>query len=505
MKRPLSLLIIWVLATTSHAAMITNAIQGVGPNGSIRPYLCLQNADGAVTLALAPDQSGDANLASGQPDRARAHLRFAGCDTKHEDLGAVELAIGQQIPTPSVLSYTAPDGIHIAYINANMNAQGKIMGNIVYTSIQANFNLNPVKSTQHTMFTGVNLSGLEFGQAILPSTIPNLSQQDADTPYSDLADIQSFIHAGMNTVRIPISWNYLQWNGPGRTIINQDYYSNYIKPLLETLTSAKVYTILNLHCNMHYALYGQSDSICPKYGYCPSGTLILDESAYTYVWGQLWQQIQQDAAINPDYLLLDLVNAPVHIPDDKVLTIQTTLIKHLRESGFPGYILVQGNAGSELHTWTTHQWMSQDGQSLSNASLFTRDNFLQAGVSDLSKILISVRQYLDEGYQGTHSDCSQDLHTTGPDGFNLEAFTQYLKENQLQAIVTAVGVSKNACACTTPLTQFMTYLQQNAADKQPFGFVGWVMWGVGHAWGDYPLRFTPDSELMQVLDPFITG
>ena len=102
MKRPLSLLIIWVLATTSHAAMITNAIQGVGPNGSIRPYLCLQNADGAVTLALAPDQSGDANLASGQPDRARAHLRFAGCDTKHEDLGAVELAIGQQIPTPSV-------------------------------------------------------------------------------------------------------------------------------------------------------------------------------------------------------------------------------------------------------------------------------------------------------------------------------------------------------------------------------------------------------------------
>ena len=179
-------------------------------------------------MALAPDQSGDANLASGQPDRARAHLCFAGCDTKHEDLGAVELAIGQQIPTPSVLSYTAPDGIHIAYINANMNAQGKIMGNIVYTSIQANFNLNPVKSTQHTMFTGVNLSGLEFGQAILPSTIPNLSQQDADTPYSDLADIQSFIHAGMNTVRIPISWNYLQWNGPGRTIINQDYYSNYI-------------------------------------------------------------------------------------------------------------------------------------------------------------------------------------------------------------------------------------------------------------------------------------
>jgi endoglucanase len=87
----------------------------------------------------------------------------------------------------------------------------------------------------------------------------------------------------------------------------------------------------------------------------------------------------------------------------------------------------------------------------------------------------------------------------------LEAFTQYLKENQLQAIVTAVGVGKNACTCTTALTQFMAYIQQHAADNQPFGFVGWAMWGVGHAWGDYPLRFTPESELMQVLGPFIPG
>ncbi len=505
MKRPLSLLVlIWVLAATSHAAIITNAIQGTGPNGIIRPYLCLQNADGVVTLALAPDQSGDANLASGHPNSVRAHLRFDGCDTKYEDLGALEIAIGQDITTPSVLNYTAPDGIHIAYINANMNAQGKIMGNIVYTSIQANFNLSPAKSAQHAMFTGINLSGLEFGQTVLPSTIPNLSQQDANTPYSDLADTQAFIQAGMNTVRIPISWNYLQWNGPGRTIINQDYYTNYIKPLLETLTAAKVHTILNLHCNMHYAKYGQHDASCPQYGYCPSGTLILDESAYTYVWGQLWHQIQQDSAINPDYLLLDLVNAPVHIPDDKVFTIQTTLIKQLRQNGFPGYILVQGNAGSELHNWTTHQWVGQDGQSYSNASLFTRANFLEAGISDLSKILINVRQYLDEGYQGTHPDCLQDLSTTGPNGFNLDAFAQYLQENQLQAIVTAFGVGKDACACASPLTQFMTYLQQHAAGNQPFGFVGWVIWGAGHAWGDYPLRFTSDSEVMKVLQPFIT-
>lgn len=490
---------ILTLAVTSQANTITNAIQGVGPNGLIKPYLCLQNADGAITLTLAPDQTGDANRASGEPLHARAHLRFGGCEAKHEDLGTVDIAIGPSIPTPSIVNYTSPNGIHIAYINANITTQGKLMGNIVYTPIQANFNLNPSHLASPSLLTGINLSGLEFGQTLLPSTIPNLSQQDAETPYSDLANIQTFIQAGMNTVRLPIAWNYLQWNGPGLTIINQDYYAHYIKPLLESLTSAKIHTILNLHTNMHYAKYGQNDISCPKQGYCPGGTLILDESVYTYVWEQLWQLIQQDSSIDPDYLLFDLVNAPIHVPDDKVFTIQAAVIKQLRQNGFPGYILIQGNAGSELHDWTTHQWVGDDGQTYSNATLFTRERFIQTGIEDLSKIMISVRQYLDEGYQGTHPECLQDLSTIGPTGFNLEAFAHYLETNQLQAIVTAIGVGRDTHTCTPALSQFMTYLKHHRINETPYGFKGGILWGAGHAWEDYPLRITSNSEFISLL------
>ena len=503
LKQIIVLLFIWIWVITSQASSITNAISGVGPNDMTRPYLCVYNAEGIVALELAPDQSGDANLASGYPDHAQARLRFDGCDAKNEDLGSVLLSIGQQITTPTVTNYTPPNGVHIAYINAKINLQGKIMGNIVYTPIQANFNLTPPKPSQSSMFTGINLSGLEFGQTILPSTLPNLSQEDADTPYSDLADTQAFLKSGMNTVRIPINWSYLQWNGPGRMIINHDYYTNYIKPLLETLTSAKVHTILDLHCNMHYSVYGQRDLNCPKHGYCHAGTLILDESAYIYVWEQLWQQIQLDASIDPDYLLFDLANAPTHVPEDNVFTIQTTLIKQLRLHGFSGYILVQGNAGSELRTWTTHQWVGQDGETYSNATLFTRDNFLQAGISDLSKILIGVHQYFDVDYQGTHHKCLQDLSTAGPDGFNLDAFVRYLQDNQLRAIITDFGVGKNAQSCAAPLTQFLTYIQKNAVGDEPFGFVGWTIWSTGHAWDNYVLRVRPDSYVMDALQPFI--
>lgn len=500
LKQIMRLLFLWIWVMTAQATSITNAISGVGPNEITRLYLCLYNAEGAVSLALAPDQSEELPLAS---DHLKARLRFDGCEKKNEDLGWLELSIGPHITTPTVTNYTPPKGIHIAYINAKMNAQGKVMGNIVYTPIQANFNLPPAKPAPFPFFTGINLSGLEFGQTILPSTLPNLSQEDADTPYSDLADIQSFLKTGMNTVRIPINWSFLQWHGPGRMIINHDYYTNYIKPLLETLTSAKVHTILDLHCNMHYSVYGQHDINSSNYNYCPAGTLILDETAYIYVWEQIWQQIQLDANINPDYLLFDLTNAPLHVPEDAVFTIQASLIKRLRQNGFSGYILVQGNAGSELRTWTTHQWVGKDGETYSNATLFTRTHFLQAGITDLSKILINVHQYFDVDYQGTHHKCLQDLSTTGPDGFNLEAFVQYLQENQLQAIVTDFGVGKNARSCTAPLTHFMHYMQDNVARARPYGFVGWTIWSTGHAWGNSILRVKPDSYVMDVLRPFI--
>ena len=497
------LLFLWILAMTTHASNLTNAIEGVGPNGLTRPYLCVVDAKGKVSLALAPDQRGEVNHASESSNSAQLQLKFGGCEPKNENLGTVWLSIGNHIRLPTITNYQAPYGSHVSYINREINVQGKLTGNIIYRPIQANFNLSAAQSSQNFKFVGINLSGLEFGQIILPSKLPNLSQEDADTVYSDLADTEAFIQAGMNTIRIPIDWTYLQWNGPGRMILNQEYYANYIKPMLQTLTSAKVHTILDLHSNMHYAVYGQHELNCPKNGFCHSGTLIIDESAYTYVWEQLWQEIQQDANINSEYLLFDLANAPLHVPEDKVFTIQTTLIKQLRLHDFRGYILVQGNAGSELRTWSTYRWVGEDGKTYSNASLFTRDNFLRAGIKDLSKILINVHQYFDEGYLGIHQKCLQNLGTTGPDGFNLESFIDYLRDNNLQAIVSDFTVGKNAESCAPPLKEFMTYLLKNSSQNQSYGFAGWTIWSTGHAWDNDHTRLRPNSYIMEVLNPFI--
>ncbi|WED41813.1 glycoside hydrolase family 5 protein [Legionella cardiaca] len=487
-----------LLPTAVISATITNNIQGVGPQGSVKPYICIQDHSGNVNLKLAAGQSGDANKASGNEYYAGATLRFGGCDTSNTYLGYVGFNINNS-GNNSIGSYSPPEGVHIIYDKPSINSQGQVGGAIIYTSIATNSQLTTAKTSKFWQFVGVNLSGLEFGKVIDPVVIPNLSTQDSTSSNSDLKEMQSFINAGMNTVRVPVSWGYLQLDGAGKGSLNLAYYNNFIRPLLQTLTQAKVHTIIDLHAYMRYSKFGEQYSGCGASGPCPDGTLILDTKAYELVWGQLATLIQNDPAINKDYVLLDLMNEPVGVPDDRVFAIQASIIKLLRQQKFNGYILVEGNNWSGLHSWTTHQWKGKDGQQYSNATLFTRDNFVNAGITDLSKILINVHQYLDNDYSGTHDNCLQDLSTEGSNGFNLNAFANYLLENRLKAMVTELGSGKDAGSCSEPLRQFMLYLKDNAAQGKDYGFAGWTMWSTGHGWGDYNLRIKPDSYQMKVL------
>ncbi len=496
---------ILLLINHSYAAILTNNIQGVGPEAYKSPvYVCIQNASGSVTLTLSPNQSGDANQASGNLYYAGGSVRLNGCSTDNDYLGYLGLSIGDQNPKPSIASYTPPQGVHIVYENQKIDSTGLLTGNIAYTPIQPNFEFkSPSGPLKNWLFAGVNLSGLEFGKLISPFAIPNLSKEDANQATSDLYETQEFVNAGMNTIRVPLSWSYLQWNSPGQPSINPVYYDNYVKPLLETLTSAKIYTIIDLHAYMRYSTYGQQYSGCGQDGPCPDGTLVLDPNLYRSVWSQLWELMRQDPKIDTAYIMLDLMNEPVDVPDDSVFTIQADLIKMLRSNHFDGYILVEGNAWSGLHAWTTNHWTSAGGVAYSNATLFSRKNFNAAGITDLSKVLINVHQYLDSDYSGTHADCLQDLKTKGENGFNLDAFVDYLKENQLQAIVTEFGVGQNATSCTPALTQFMDYLKSNTAQNSNYGFVGWTIWSSGHGWGGYNLRVQPNDYRMKVLKNYL--
>lgn len=487
----------------AYASNITNNITGVGPkDGLISPYICIQDGNGQVTYSLAPGATIDGNAYSGSKNYIGATIRFGGCTTSHTYLGY----IGFNTNPYKIGSYSPPAGVHITFANPEIDATGHVSGKIQYTPINSNFallNKEPSKNNDWK-FVGANLSGLEFGKVIDPVVIPDLSEEDVNGSYSDLNDTRTFLTAGMNTFRIPVSWSYLQLEGAGKGDLNLDYFNSYLKPLLETLTSAHVNTIVDMHSYMRYSVFGKEYSGCGGEGKCPDGTLVLDEKAYQDVWSKLYSLIKNDPRINMDYVLFDLQNEPVDVPDDLVFTIQTSVIKKLREQGFAGTILVEGNSWSGLHSWTTNSWTSRDGKiTYTNATLFTRENFIKAGVTDLDKILINVHQYLDNDYSGTHDQCESDLNTQGVNGFNLKLFVNYLQQNHLKAIVTEMGSGRDSGSCKVALAKFLDYLKENSDKNKDYGFVGWTIWSTGHGWGGYNLRVTPVSYQMQVMQNYL--
>lgn len=488
---------------TMTATSMTNDISGVGPGSEIKPFICIQNRLGELGLILAPGQKGDANLAAENPYYASASLHFDGCYPGNTYLGFINFKISSKGDN-AVISYKPPQGVPIRLTNPQIDNKGHVTGSIEYTPIEFNPNFTKAKAVKHWQFVGINLSGLEFGKIINPTMLPNLSAKDRNTIYSDLKDTEAFIKAGMNTVRLPISWGYLQLEGPGQGDINPAYYDNYVRPLLQTLTHAKIYTIIDLHSYMRFPKFGKQYSGCgPEGGPCPDGSLVFEADPHVAVWKKLVQLIQNDKYIDSNYLMLDLANEPVGVPDDKVFTIQVAVIKALREQNFNGYLLVEGNNWSGLHTWTSYQWVGSNGQTYSNATLFTRENFTKAGITDLSKILINVHQYLDFDYSGTHDSCAKNITSLGQNGFNLQPFVDYLAANKLKAIVSEVGAGRDAKTCAPILQKFLQFLKANSANKKDYGFTGWVIWSTGHSWHNYILRVKPDSYQMKVIKKFL--
>jgi endoglucanase len=487
-------------ATLAGASTVTNQITGVGPSDiskKINPIWCIQDESGEVTYSLAYGDSVDPYAYSANAGYAGGALRFNGCAYEDTYLGYMGLS-------GSTISYESPEGVHISYKNREIDGEGNLKGAIEYTAIEPNFNLPvPCGGNRTWEYTGVNWSGNEFGKEPAPNTIINFSEEDAATDSSDLAEMKDFTLSGLNAVRMPNHWGFLQPDGAGKGDIYANFYDSYIKPSFQSTTSAGHYTIVDLHAYFRYSEFGTQAAGCDGTGPCPDGTLTTDSAVYIDVLTKLYELMSKDPEIDMSRVLID-INEPVEVPDDKVFTVQVDVIKALQAAGFTGKFLVSGNFWSGLHSWTSSSWTGSDGKNYTNANLFTRDNFIAAGIDPDASLILDTHQYLDSDYSGTHSDCLTDLSTTGTTGFNLQAYVDYLEDNQFQAMVTEFSVGSDQSTCEPALRQFLDYMQTNAvtADKK-HGFVGWQMWGAGHGWGDYEMGVTPDSYKWEIASSYL--
>lgn len=574
------------------------------------PYLCITNTSTSVVTSLGPldPTTGAASSASttsyGNAWYFGSALRYGPSNSSSSDdkcsdsatyIGWLSFSLSNyDVANPSNAAFSGNPGIHVTVDDlAVSSSTGDITGSIALTDIDVNMALNSVQPNKsYWQFPGINLSGNEFSNYINAYTIPNLSEADSSTSYTDLANMNQFILDGIQVVRLPVSWGFLFWNSEntnGNTTVPtasaaagtaapyrwsgansgatytqsmSPMFNSYIAPTIASLTNAGITVMVDLHTYFRYPAYGSQYSGCTSYSTvpCPDGTLITDQDYYTDIWGAIYQALKDytftdvtgsTQHINMDYIMFDLINEPTSLSGvyatsdtsgDLVFTTQANVIQYLQSLGFTGYILVEGNHWSGLHSWTTYRWggvetgsyctetnSCPDGASVccSNSNLFTAEKFnsyaFDKGVKiDTDKIIINVHQYLDaeSGFSGTSTTCSTDLTTTDDDssgdkGFNLNAFVTWLQSAKLNAMVTEFGGglqsgNTNSPTCAIALQQFMDYLAENIPGvdengKTIYGFLGWTIWSTGHGWGSsYTLLVTPTSYQWNIIKPYLS-
>ncbi|MFM0515169.1 glycoside hydrolase family 5 protein [Paraburkholderia sp. RL17-373-BIF-A] len=500
------------LNIANAAISVTNEIHGtLDPAASgyfhSRPVICVKNESGGQVTYKKVLPGETAVLSWGNPYWYDADLRLNGCDV------SMDPYVGYLGIATTGVSFTPWTNGKIQYVDPAKNANGVISGKLKYVPLSSMYNsqlLRPVAKNRQLPYVGVNFSGAEFGKTIAPSSVPDLAGLDLSDMNNGKGE--GYVSAGMNTVRFPIGWGFLELLDKSSSlenptwIFNEAYWKSYVEPTVVSLTSAGIYTILDLHAYLHYSEFGKHVSGCmDTVKACPDGTRDLNSAHYIKAWQDILAKIRENPQIREDYLMFDVVNEPAASQNEvltprQVFDTEVPVAVALQKSGFTGKILLEGASWSGLHSW-----LLRESDQPSNGEVFTRENLQNAGVmfnANNDNVVLSVHQYFDANFSGTQDSCQTSLSTTGYAGFNVGAFSQWLTAQSLKAIVTELGSSNRDTGghCPAILADFMTYMKKNAAVGSGGGFVGATLWGAGHGWGaSYDLRITPSSYQFTIM------
>ena len=386
--------------------------------------------------------------------------------------------------TASGLTMATPSFSSVAKI-ANMSlANGQLTGQTEYVP-PANVKLPTPDNKSVWQYVGINLSGNEFGTTWNPANSPAA------------AEMEPFIADGMNTVRLPIRWAYLQPSGAGEGSLEPNYLA-FIDRFLEDTTQAGVNVIVDLHNYMRYSPAGVGVAGVPAGGSQPEGKL-TSESALVNVWTQLVTALQADKNIDMSHVIFDLSNEPDNMESiggtETALAYENAVIAAIRKLGLKNLILVEGNNWTGLHSWFDKTAYG----ATANSDVFTAKGIVDIG----HNFAINVHQYFDSNFSGTQNDC---IPNSEMSKLNIDKFVSFLKENHLRAFVTEFNTGRGT-NCMADLQTFMQDLKANAYTKtKGYGFIGWTAWSAGHAWGGYPaytLYLDNSAPQMAVLQTYL--
>ena len=336
-------------------------------------------------------------------------------------------------------------------------------------------------------YTGVSLSGAEFGATPTPS---NQGTFGTDYTYPTDQEVDYFVSKGMNTFRVPFRWERLQ-------------------PTLDSAFNSAEFARLNSFVN-YATSHGASVVLDPhNYGrYYPDPTnpqsstqgLIGSSSVPDSAFADLWSRLAADYKGN-SHVMFGLMNEPNTMPTEQWVAAANTAIAAIRTAGASNLVLVPGNAWTGASSWSDNWYGTPNATAMLNI------------VDPGHNFAFEVHQYLDADGSGSSPTIYNNDPSIGVE--RLTGFTQWLEAHNLKGFLGEFAVANSTIGSgagqigAQAIDNMLNYMQANSS-----AWLGYTWWAAGPWWGNYQFTLEPtnlgspnqtDQPAMTVLQPHLTG
>jgi len=306
-------------------------------------------------------------------------------------------------------------------------------------------------------FTGVNLSGGEFGTQPTTSN-PNPGSQPTNYIFPNSTCISYWIKQGITIARLPFFWERLQATADGSF---DPTYFGYIDACVSQLTAGGVVVVLDAHSDAGATYFGNNLS--------PTGS--PSYANFANFWSQLASIYKNNSRV-----WFGLINEPHNINTTIWLGAANAAIAGIRGTGNTNRIMVAGNYYTGAHDWTTANGWGLNSQ-------------VMLGVHDSgNNFLFEVHQYFDSNFSGTSTNCDSAYNGTAL----LVPFTNWARANGYKAYLGEFG-APNTPDCERIVNEALTYMAANTDVWE-----AWTWWVAGTAWTyygtNYPYSIEPTTE-----------
>ena len=300
-------------------------------------------------------------------------------------------------------------------------------------------------SAAEVRYRGVNLSGLEFGNAT----------GEFGTAYT-VPDEGQFAYwgetVGATIVRIPFPWERLE------PVPGGGFDEAYLALLQQAVGAARAHhmiVILDMH---NYAAFG--------------GRHLKDGNIPAQLFADTWRRLAEQVG-DREGVWLGLMNEPHGIAPVKWAAYSQQAVTALREGGVTNRLLISGSAWSGAHSW----------RSSGNAAAFE-------GFDDpLNDFAFDVHQYLDANHSGTSGEA-----VSGAGGKVLRDITDWARSEGVSLFLGETGAASPQIEGQEHALEELSTMLDFMNDNDDV-WLGWTLWGAGPWWPEsYHFEINPGPD-----------